>query len=375
MNPLSTGAAAAIAACALLACDIGGSGPGGAVEPNPAINATTSYARLLGTARIHPTRAPLARAYFSLRGDAVEDLLSVDLTATEAATAVRFFKNDGAGVFTETPGVFGESTPSLVHARKAVVNDFNADGFDDVVIAGHGYDQPPYPGEIPIIIRNNAGQALGWSYLPLPVDFYHSVTAGDIDNDGYPDLFFTPGVFLVNDRKGGFVADRSLFPAELAENYFTSELYDLNGDGYLDLIITGHEQDGAASRILWGNETGTYRQDRSSVLPAVAGRGVAIGISLADVTGDGAIDILLNRTGDPTGLGFYVGYYLQLIDGKTLRDVTAARVAGHFDDAGEWFYWVRFFDIDHDGDLDIVLDDEEADMAWINDGTGRFSRE
>lgn len=61
------------------------------------------------------------------------------------ATRLRAFRNVG-GVFTDvTDAVLG--TVTLVHPRSSVTGDFNGDGRADLMVVGHGYDFPPYPGE------------------------------------------------------------------------------------------------------------------------------------------------------------------------------------------------------------------------------------
>lgn len=90
-------------------------------------------------------------------------------------------------------------------------------------------------------------------------------------------------------------------------------VYAINKDGYLDLVNTGHEHEGANSIILWGNHTGKYSTERMVILPKVNGNGAAIDIDFIDYDKNGQTDIVLTRTGDNTGsLAFSKGYYIQI---------------------------------------------------------------
>ena len=107
--------------------------------------------------------------------------------------------------------------------------------------------------------------------------------------------------------------------------------------------------------------------------------GVVLDIDAGDIDGDGDRDIVLTRTGDGTGaLAFYQGYYLQLLEQRGARqfsDVTAAELGGHRDPEARSLNWVRIYDTDGDGDLDILVDDDTSqDLVWQNDGSGRFVR-
>ena len=101
-------------------------------------------------------------------------------------------------------------------------------------------------------------------------------------------------------------------------------------------------------------------------------------IDVGDTDGDGDRDILITRTGDETGIGFYNGYYLQLLENigaRQFRDATN-RLMDNRDDTAGSFRWTRLFDLDADGDSDIVVDDyRRRDLVWMNDGTGSFARD
>ena len=157
-----------------------------------------------------------------------------------------------------------------------------------------------------------------------------------------------------------------------------AEFVDVDSDGYVDLLIGGHEQDEEPTQIIWGDSSAVYSKSRGTVLPAVAGHGVVLDIDVADTDGDGDKDIVVTRTGDETGIGFYSGYYVQLVEnvgGRTFSDATATLLAGNRDDRANSLRGMRLYDFDGDSDVDLVIDDYGwRDLIWKNDGAGRFRR-
>jgi len=340
----------------------------------------------------YPDEFP-ARSFYDFDKDGDLDLIGATVNATsDLGVPVHYYKNNN-GTFVRDNSVFEGKIPTYVHSRQAILGDFDKNGWMDVVIIGHGYDYDPFPGEKQKIMFNFNGK-FTTKELPLPattrLPFTHSGSSGDIDNDGDIDLFFTStsvpmsGIFLKNDGAGNFTYDASIYPTELnSKQYFTSVLQDLNSDGYLDLIISGHDKDeytvkypniAALPMILWGNVSGKYSVSNSTLLPVVTNYGVSNNINIFDYNKDGKLDILITKTGDGSStLPFYQGYYIQLLknnDKKSFEDVTTT-VVGNYrnDNAPRWIIWIRPHDIDNDGDIDFTSEDKFAPNEWINNGS------
>ena len=183
-------------------------------------------------------------------------------------------------------------------------------------------------------------------------------------------------VFLKNDGRGRFVRDVSAVPADLeGKNVYTTELIDVDEDGYPDLLVAGHEHENAPTAIYWGDRSGTYDASRKTTLPAVAGQGIVVDIDAEDLDGDGDRDVVLDRTGsDP----FYSGYYIQLVFNRGSRrftDETAQRITRGAEAAAHWIRWIRLEDVNEDGYRDIWGDGPvHWGLTWLNDGSGRFSK-
>jgi len=365
--------------------------------PLMTVNNTTSYAlraqmktwinygsTLPGSLRYGPG-SHLARAFHDFDKDGDEDLIMGNLSydfvnnvLLNTPNPVNYLENRSGSFVDVTGSKFSGGVPGLVHPRKAILGDFDKNGWMDVVMAGHGFDAPPFPGEKSILLKNNNGTFTSSDILPI--GFYHSVCSGDIDNDGDVDLFFTDTKnckFFLNNGNSVFTYDNTIFPSDITNtNFFTSELFDLNADGYLDLITTGHEHENAPSIVLWGNHTGKFLKSRSTTLTKVNGWGVAIDIIIMDVNKDGKQDIILNRQGDGTGSQQnYHGCRLQILiqeAGNTFADKSSTLINGnpqttHPQLSWFWVDWFRVLDTDGDGDQDLVTDNRFYNLQWRND--------
>lgn len=338
-----------------------------------------------------------ARAFYDYDKDGDLDLIGASFNIdANVGFPIHFYKNTG-GSYQKDQSVFQGAVPAYVHARQAVLGDYDKNGWMDVLIIGHGYDKSPFPGEKQYVLMNVNGKFTS-KELPLPagsrLPFTHSGCSGDIDNDGDIDLFFTStmvsqnGIFLKNDGQGNFTYDDTIFPADIkGKNYFTSVLYDLNADGYLDLVIAGHDNDQSVAlypnivakpTILWGSVTGKYSNANSTILPVIKDYGVTNNINFLDFDKDGRLDILLTKTGDGTNLSFYKGYYTQLLKnngGTSFTDATVTNIGSYRNDnPRKWIIWLRPHDIDNDGDIDITSEDKFDSHVWINN-SGSFTKQ
>ena len=149
------------------------------------------------------------------------------------------------------------------------------------------------------------------------------------------------------------------------DNYFTVELFDLTGDGNLDLCL------GGKNRLLKvPSNKGTFNK-KEAISIKIQPEHEVLDMLFLDFDEDGKMDILtLNNTNS------YQGYSLQLYlnRGKNYLEVTRE----YFDKnqetgADSWIKWLRLFDYDKDGDLDIIADglhgslfNSETNIYWKN---------
>ena len=326
-----------------------------------------------------------AVAYADFNSDGHIDIFYSPLSGTPQAIPSELYLNDGTGCFSLDTNFFNGNPPGLVHPRKALPGDFNGDGRMDVFVLGHGYDKPPFPGEAPYVILSSANGYMLGSGLDTFIGFQHGGASADIDKDGDLDVFVTHSnsddapFFFINDGSGSFIQDMDRVEGLDRQALYTAELVDVDGDSFLDLLAAGHEYDTGGghfpTQILWGNSTGVFSTNRTTILPSVAGRGTVVDIDVSDTDEDGDKDIIINRTGDSSANAWYKGYYVQLVEqvgARRFEDKTAQLIANNEDADAKWFDWIRLCDCNGDGHVDIVVDDAARNLIWENDGTGIF---
>jgi len=358
------------------------------IPPNFVVDEATSHS--LQFAGLHVAhlgirpagaRPAAAIAYADYSGDGLTDIFYSPSDGSRNPVPAEIYINDGMGAFVLDAGFFGSNPPGGVDPRKALPGDFNGDGRPDVFVLGHGYDHEPFPGEALYAILSSPEGYVQTEGLDSIIGFHHGGASADIDADGDLDVFVTENFkgpfFLINDGNGSFTRDVARIEGIGAELIFTAELVDVDQDGYVDLLAAGHEYEGFATRILWGNSSGVFSTSNETILPAVQGHGIVVDIDVADTDGDGDRDIVLNRTGDDSGPGWYDGYYIQLLEQigmRSLADMTQQLLPENQHAEEEWITWLRVFDLDEDGDLDIFADEASRRLLWKNDGSGGFLR-
>ena len=222
------------------------------------------------------------------------------------------------------------------------------------------------------------------------------VAAGDVNNDGWTDLFLTnygPDALYINRGDGTFTeaaAERGIGPT--AGFGVSAAFVDYDRDGWLDLYV-GHNVDytlesgiecgtladardycppetyGGTPDHLYRN-TGDGRFVDVSETALVGGRfGPALGVSTADFDGDGWIDIYVANDGTENLL------WINQRDG-TFRD-TGLLAGAALSEMGmtEASMGVDAADFDNDGDEDLFMThlNGQGNNLYVNDGSGTFA--
>jgi hypothetical protein len=344
--------------------------------PNPVPN--SSY-EASNTSLYVDTNRILAVGYADFNRDGRENLLAAYVSGTAETTPIKMFLQNSRGELFEDDSLLPSPVPGTVHARKIVIADFNGDSIPDAFIADHGFDQPPFPGAKPVLLLSRGGRYEVKQIPGVPVGFHHSATAADIHGDGIPHIFVTDstnGAFLlVNDGVGNFTMTRQGIPL-LRYGYYTAEFIDVDDDGYYDLLVSGHEGDGAVTRIYWGDASGTFNTSRATRIPGDVDYAIVLDFDAEDLDGDGIRELVLTRTkSDP----FYEGYYFQILQlrNRQVTDVSTRIVTDRETWEGatsKWVPWITLRDFNGNGFRDIVVPDKGRELIYLNDGRGNFTK-
>jgi hypothetical protein len=243
------------------------------------------------------------------------------------------------------PNGFQEST------YETAVADFDGDGHADLAVP------LALAGTIQIYRGNGDGTFAAPVSYSAP--FVVSITAGDFNGDGKPDLAAAAAAFpifgggvriLLNDGSGGFGNPSTLFPAgSYADQVVVA---DFNGDGNLDLTVP--DFDAGTNQVLLGDGHGGFGAPIST---SGGGGGLVVA---GDFNSDGKMDLAVATTdlkillGNGAG-GFSVGNSYSFGAGNPTHLATA--------------------DFNHDGTLDLaigVINSAPQVYTFLGNGMGAF---
>ncbi|MEC8422307.1 MAG: VCBS repeat-containing protein, partial [Myxococcota bacterium] len=187
----------------------------------------------------------------------------------------------------------------------------------------------------------------------LPTQGGRGVAVGDLDQDGYPDIVFAnfrsassyslDSYIYWGSASGYSASDRSSLPTQGGH---TPTVYDLNSDGYPELIFSNYGdglQTEIDSYIYWGGASG-YSVSNRTDLPTVGAHAAAI----RDLDNDGYPDIVFGNHRDNSGAVSIDSYiYWGSAAGYSSTDRTTLPTVGVVDTA--------VHDLNADGHPDIVF--------------------
>jgi hypothetical protein len=231
--------------------------------------------------------------------------------------------------------------PGCIHPRKALTADFNADGKPDVFVACHGYDAPPFPGERNRIVLSQPDGKWWVQDASDDAGFFHGASSADLNGDPYPDVVVTNGnpeplIALINDGYGHFTRENpnQRFPA-LGGGYYTVELMDVDGDGLLDLVAGGHEQDGAETFVSLNPGNYDFRNVLPVTIPAIAGQGVVLDFAMTATGGQRVLWVSRTSDGQTYGVNAYTTRVVQKVTWPGLVSTVPL-----LEDPGPWVTWL-----------------------------------
>ena len=240
-----------------------------------------------------------------------------------AAVPDRLYRNRGDGTFADATAealVGGDYGPAL----GVVTADLDADGWPDVYVANDGAPNQLWINRRDGRFRNTAllaGAAVSRNGI---AEASMGVDAGDFDGDGDDDLFMThivteTNTLYVNDGSGIF-SDRSaragLGPPSLPFTGFGTAWLDADNDGWLDLLIANGEVRTIETLARRGDPFPLHQTNQlfrnlgAGRFAEVTDRAGAVfdlsevsrGAAFGDVDNDGDVDVLLANNNGPARL-------------------------------------------------------------------------
>ncbi len=282
-------------------------------------------------------------------------------------------KNNGDGTFTDVTEAAG--ILSFAPTQAAIWADFDNDGWLDLFIgneSGQGYRNPCefYFNNQDGTFTNKAS-ALGLGEF---FSFIKGCTAGDINNDGWTDLYISilgaPNLLLLNN--GYNPQTQSISFQNISESAnaqspivsFPCWMFDFNNDGWEDIFAAGFgTPDGrvaahlAAMNFKGQKTEGTpslFINNQNNTFTDIASNAgldeamFVMGSNYGDLDNDGWTDMYLG-TGAPGFTAIVPNKMFRNNQGRSLQDVTTNGRFGHVQKG----HGVGFGDFDNDGDQDI----------------------
>jgi hypothetical protein len=222
-------------------------------------------------------------AIADLNGDGINDVIISD--GSSAASGVRVLFNDGHGTLA-TGLVYASETGSGKGPVSVTAADVDGDGFPDLITA-NGTD-----GSVSVLLNAGDGSfaaPITYAAGSDPV----AVAVADVNGDGFPDLAVADASgnslqVLLNDGHGAFAAPMTQV---VGANPVAVTFSDVDGDGKTDMVVANRDDDTAG--ILLGNGDGSFA-------PAVfLNTGSQPGwVTAQDLNGDGRPDLVTANYND-----------------------------------------------------------------------------
>ncbi|MCB0637705.1 MAG: VCBS repeat-containing protein [Lewinella sp.] len=229
--------------------------------------------------------------------------------------------------------------------------------------------------------------------------FYNGsgVAAGDFNNDGLPDLFFTgndaSNKLYLNEGKFRFKDVSAEAGIEGGGRWSTGvTLVDINADGWLDIYVCNsgptNDRGKLANQLFVNNGDGTFTDRAGQYGVADAGRTTQA--AFFDMDRDGDLDLFVMNHA-LRNLAGSAGEWFQALDAKPEVERLMMQNSLYRNDNGRFTdvttaagvarvgfgLGLAIFDTDEDGDLDIYVANDYfiPDFYFINNGNGTFKEQ
>ncbi len=276
-------------------------------------------------------------------------------------------KNNGDGTFTDVTKQSG--IYSQYPTQTAVWTDFDLDGWLDLFIANESGNGAVVPCEFYKSNGDGTFENITESTGLTFNGFFKGVTSGDLNNDGYPELYIsTLGAenrLFINQSKGGPIKFQYVPGVGVDEPQFSfpTWIFDFNNDGFEDIFVSGYSYGKTTAPQLFMESLNgkphvsrphLYRNNGNGSFTEVSTQlglteaSTTMGCNFGDLDNDGFLDFYL-ATGEPSLYSIVPNRMYKNNRGKRFEDVSYAGGFGHVQKG----HAVGFGDLDMDGDQDI----------------------
>lgn len=317
-----------------------------------------------------------AVAVADVNGDGKLDLLIANQNASCngcSGGGVGVLLGNGDGTF-QSPVSYGTG---VYNAYSLAVADLNGDGKPDLVATGSCITNTNCVSSIEVLLGNGDGTFKAAVNYSSGGETAYSVAVADVNGDGKPDIIVANSCATGSTCIDGTVAvllgnGDGTFRAAVSYGsggqYATSvAVGDVNNDGKPDLVVanyyTGSSNSTGSIGVLLGNGDGTFQPAVSYASGGVGDNSVAV----ADVNGDGRLDLLAVNQGATVGssngtLGVLLGNGDGTFQPAMVNPTTGVSV--------DYFAQLAIGDFNGDGKLDVACG--AGDFLLLGNGDGTF---
>lgn len=341
--------------CMTVACDLNLNAPDGGNGGNDP-DSTAVYQN------VSDTHLPSGLDNISQKAKAtdVDNDGDPDLTIAVQFQENKILINDGTGNFID------ESDPRLpaqsFDSQDIATADFNGDGSLDLFFVGNQNETNEF------YINDGSGFFSDLTNRIPVTGNSTAVEALDINGDGSVDIMIGnigQNVMLMNNGNAFFSNQTAVRIPQIADPTRDVKFGDLTGDNLRDIVV-GNQN---ANIILINTGSGFFANQTEDRIPFIDAIEATQDVNIADVNGDGALDIYFGNSGLLEGSNPQDRLLINNGNGF-FRDETTNRLPAITTNTFD----AEFADLDIDGDLDLIVGNYDGGIrVLINDGNGFFT--
>ncbi len=274
--------------------------------------------------------------------------------------------NNGSGEFSLLSNTILNSFS--LNSQDVSVADFNGDGRFDLFF-GNAAEQANRQINEFYLNQGNVSFSNDNGLIPA-TGISNSSVARDLNRDGFIDILIGnrgQNILLINNGNARFFDETGQRMPSRFDFTRDLEVGDVTGNGFPDIVVANENDD---NRLLTNNGSGIFLDQTGSRLPPISAIEETREVELADVDGDGDLDIYYSNVrifesgADPQDR-------LLINNGQgVFSDVTSSQLPQKTSNTFD----TDFVDIDFDGDLDILTGNFDGGIqVFLNNGAGTFT--